>query len=77
MRVRAYSNKAVSWCIADPPLEQHLVQNTLWPETQKLYGHGFELMSLTANHAGTLVVSTCKATSPEHAQLHGTTLMSA
>ena len=54
----------------EPPLEQHLVQNALWPETQKLYGHGFELMSLETNHAGTLFVSTCKATAPEHAVLH-------
>jgi elongator complex protein 2 len=43
-----------------PPLEEDLLQNTLWPETQKLYGHGFELLAITANHAGTLVVSACK-----------------
>ena len=51
------------------PDEAHLVQNTLWPETQKLFGHGFELITLAANHAGTLVVSACKATSTEHAVL--------
>lgn len=51
------------------PDEAHLVQNTLWPETQKLFGHGFELITLAANHAGTLVVSACKATSSEHAVL--------
>lgn len=51
------------------PTEAHLVQNTLWPETQKLFGHGFELITLAANHAGTLVVSACKATNEEHAVL--------
>ena len=27
--------------IAEPPLEVDLLQNTLWPETQKLYVCGF------------------------------------
>lgn len=31
-----YSIENVSY-FPEPPLEKHLLQNTLWPETQKLY----------------------------------------
>lgn len=53
--------------LTEPPLEEHLIQNTLWPELQKLYGHGFELATLASNRSGTLLLSSCKATTPEHA----------
>lgn len=49
------------------PLEEHLIQNTLWPEVEKLYGHGFELLTLAASPNGEILLSACKATSPEHA----------
>ncbi|XP_071944590.1 elongator complex protein 2-like [Antedon mediterranea] len=52
-----------------PPTEEHLLQNSLWPETQKLYGHGFEIFCLASHPAGTLVASACKATRPEHAAI--------
>lgn len=45
------------------------MQNTLWPEVQKLYGHGYELFALAARHDGALLASACKATTAEHAAI--------
>lgn len=53
----------------EPPTEENLLQNTLWPEVQKLYGHGYELFALAARHDGTLLASACKATTAEHAAI--------
>lgn len=55
--------------ISEPPTEENLVQNTLWPEVHKLYGHGYELFALAARHDGTLLASACKATTAEHAAI--------
>lgn len=52
-----------------PPTEETLMQSTLWPETQKLYGHGYEVYSLCATSDGRLLASACKATNAEHAQI--------
>ena len=45
------------------------MQNTLWPENQKLYGHGYEVYSLAATSDGSLLASACKATNEEHARI--------
>ena len=50
-----------------PPLEDLLSRHTLWPEREKLYGHGYEISAVAASHDGTLVATACKATSTEHA----------
>ncbi|CAF0711829.1 unnamed protein product [Brachionus calyciflorus] len=50
-----------------PPTEEHLLQNTLWPETQKLYGHGYEIFSVAVDPNTKLIASACKASKPEHA----------
>jgi len=55
--------------IEKPPVEDVLLQNTLWPEVQKLYGHGFEIFSLAATRDGTVLASTCKASKQEYTDI--------
>jgi len=45
-----------------PPSEENLLQNTLWPEIEKLYGHGNELFALASSPDGSLLASACKVT---------------
>ncbi|KAH6611179.1 elongator complex protein 2 [Trichoderma cornu-damae] len=53
--------------IGHPPLEETLSRHTLWPETEKLYGHGYEISCLAASHDGKLIASACRASSINHA----------
>ncbi|CAB3252069.1 unnamed protein product [Arctia plantaginis] len=53
--------------MTEPPTEETLMQNTLWPEIHKLYGHGYEVFALDASPDGSLIASACKATTAEHA----------
>ncbi|KAI5862756.1 RNA polymerase II Elongator subunit [Durotheca rogersii] len=53
--------------IDHPPLEDSLSRHTLWPEIEKLYGHGYEISCLAVSHDGTLIASACKASSVNHA----------
>lgn len=50
-----------------PPFEESLSRHTLWPEAEKLYGHGYEISCLAASHDGRLVASACRASSVNHA----------
>ncbi|KAF8627187.1 hypothetical protein AX15_004505 [Amanita polypyramis BW_CC] len=49
------------------PFEGELAAITLWPEVEKVFGHGYESIALTVSHSRHLVATSCKATSPEHA----------
>ena len=46
---------------AQPPVEEVLMARTLWPESQKLYGHAMEVFCVAASHKGDCAASSCKA----------------
>ncbi|KAL1980852.1 hypothetical protein VTN96DRAFT_3387 [Rasamsonia emersonii] len=58
-----------------PPLEDHLARYTLWPEHEKLYGHGYEISAVAVTHDRSLIATACKASSIDHAviRLYDTT----
>ena len=53
--------------INQPPSEDLLARQTLWPEKEKLYGHGYEISAVAASHDSSLVATACKASSIDHA----------
>lgn len=53
--------------LSHPPLEEHLARSTLWPEHEKLYGHGYEICAVATSNDGSLVATACKASSLDHA----------
>ncbi|KAF1981602.1 WD40 repeat-like protein [Aulographum hederae CBS 113979] len=53
--------------IRHPPLEDHLSRHLLFPEHEKLYGHGYEIATLAASHSGHVVATACRASSIDHA----------
>ena len=46
--------------LAAPPSEENLLQNTLWPEMEKLYGHSNEVFTVASSPDGSLLASACK-----------------
>jgi len=47
--------------LGSAPLEEDLIQNTLWWEERKLYGHGAELQSIATSPDSKWIASSCKA----------------
>jgi elongator complex protein 2 len=52
-----------------PPIEDYLFKNTLWPEVNKLYGHGYEVVCVDAKRDGSLIASCCKSQSSAHSTI--------
>ena len=53
--------------IDHPPFEDQLARHMLWPEQEKLYGHGYEISAVATSHDGRVVATACKASSNDHA----------
>lgn len=51
----------------EPPIEDVLARHTLFPELEKLYGHGHEMASLAVSHNGKFIATACKASTIDHA----------
>uniref|UniRef100_A0A0N4Z1M9 Elongator complex protein 2 n=1 Tax=Parastrongyloides trichosuri TaxID=131310 RepID=A0A0N4Z1M9_PARTI len=47
--------------LTELPTEDYLMQNSLWPETFKLYGHGYEVFAIDSSPDSTLIATSCKA----------------
>jgi elongator complex protein 2 len=64
---QALANQAILSDSNQPPFEDQLARYTLWPEHEKLYGHGFEISAVAVNNDRTLIATACKASSIDHA----------
>jgi len=53
--------------INEPPIEDLLARHTLWPEREKLYGHGYEISEAATSVDGKILATACKASSIDHA----------
>lgn len=53
--------------ITEPPSEDLLSRHTLWPEYEKLYGHGYEISE--ASYKDGILATSCKASSIDHATI--------
>lgn len=53
--------------LSTPPLEEHLQRYTLFPEIEKLYGHGYAITCCAVSPDGTLIASACKSNNAKHA----------
>ncbi|KIJ20201.1 hypothetical protein PAXINDRAFT_160820 [Paxillus involutus ATCC 200175] len=59
------SNKAISG--DRRPFEGELAATTLWPEIEKVFGHGYESITIASSNSHDLLATACRATSAQHA----------
>ena len=55
--------------LSQPPPESYLLQNTLWPEIRKVYGHVYEIFCVACSHSGDIVASAGKSSQPKHSAI--------
>lgn len=51
------------------PTEEEIIRHTLWPEIEKLYGHGYEIFSMASRHDAKLLATACKSNNEEHSSI--------
>lgn len=49
------------------PFEGELAATTLWPEVEKVFGHGYESITIASSRSHELIATACRASSPQHA----------
>jgi len=49
------------------PFDGELAGITLWPETEKVFGHGYESVTLGVSHSRHFLATACRSTTMEHA----------
>ncbi|KIJ69988.1 hypothetical protein HYDPIDRAFT_104660 [Hydnomerulius pinastri MD-312] len=49
------------------PFEGELAATTLWPEVEKVFGHGYESIAIASSTSHDLLATACRATSAQHA----------
>lgn len=62
-KIQTQTNSEGQDCAAAPPSENEgdLVRNSLWPETDKLYGHNQEISALTLSSNGQFLATSAKS----------------
>ncbi|CAI5759461.1 unnamed protein product [Candida verbasci] len=53
--------------LTSPPIEEYLQRFTLFPEIEKLYGHGYEISCCSTSPNGKHIASACKSNNFKHA----------
>ncbi|KAH8999389.1 WD40 repeat-like protein, partial [Lactarius akahatsu] len=57
----------VSASASHRPFEAELASMTLWPEIEKVFGHGYESITIGVSSSRQLIATACKAASAKHA----------
>ncbi|WWC69248.1 uncharacterized protein I206_103185 [Kwoniella pini CBS 10737] len=57
---------SISHTLTSLPTEEELATSTLWPEIEKIYGHGYELVCVASSYDGKLIATSSKSTNLEH-----------
>ncbi|EJS43568.1 elp2p [Saccharomyces arboricola H-6] len=53
--------------LESPPMEDQLQRHLLWPEVEKLYGHGYEITCLDISPDQKLIASACRSNNVQNA----------
>ena len=69
--IETNDNKNISYdlvsSLTTPPLEDQLQRHLLWPEIEKLYGHGYDITCVDVSPDHKLISSACRSNNIQHA----------
>uniref|UniRef100_A0A7S1KU09 Elongator complex protein 2 n=1 Tax=Percolomonas cosmopolitus TaxID=63605 RepID=A0A7S1KU09_9EUKA len=68
--ITADDDKSISTkSFTQPPFEEQLLKDTLWPELVKMFGHSNEISCVATSHNGKVIASACQARKEDEAEL--------